>query len=111
MSGVEALGVAASILQLLDMSSKLISLTSELKDTSKNGRGTIQSIQTECNTIQSAVLSIKVWEEANGHRPDASAISESQISNRTAQYRPRSPVLGSGDHQDQSPRALALRVE
>ncbi|KAJ6501759.1 hypothetical protein DFH09DRAFT_1335885 [Mycena vulgaris] len=72
MSGVEALGVAASILQLVDMSSKLISLTSELKDASKNGRGTIQSIQTECNTIQSAVLSIKVWEEANQHRPDAS---------------------------------------
>ncbi|KAJ6501760.1 hypothetical protein DFH09DRAFT_1375704 [Mycena vulgaris] len=72
MSGVEALGVAASILQLVDMSSKLISLTSELKDASKNRRGTIQSIQTECNTIQSAVLSIKVWEEANQHRPDAS---------------------------------------
>ncbi|KAJ6571947.1 hypothetical protein B0H19DRAFT_672715 [Mycena capillaripes] len=77
MSGVEALGVAASILQLVDMSSnlKLISLTAELNDKSKNGRGTIQSIQIECNTIQSAVLSIKLWEEANHgqYRPDTSS--------------------------------------
>ncbi|KAK7033430.1 hypothetical protein R3P38DRAFT_794595 [Favolaschia claudopus] len=64
MSGIELLGVAASILQLADIASTLISLTNELKDKSNSARGTIQSIQTECSTIQSAVLSIKVWEEA-----------------------------------------------
>jgi len=67
-----AIGVIASIVQLIDVTQKMIRAADEIREKSSRVKNTVQAINTECATLQSALISIKAWALSNRDRPEVS---------------------------------------
>ena len=62
-----AIGVVASLVQLIDVTKKMINVTNELCEKSSRMLTTVKAIGTECTTLQSALTSINSWVESQAH--------------------------------------------